>query len=147
MPIDYAGVALVLLGVGLMVAEAFIPAFGSFVLGGATAFAVGSVMMFSGPGQALPPALVGGATLVGLMLFGVVLRLLVRARRRPVVTGTASLIGRMGTATAWSGSGGDLLVQGERWRGRATTPLRPGQAIRVVGREGLTLLVEPQEKA
>ena len=150
LPVDYAGLALVLLGIGLMVAETFIPAFGSFILGGATSFAVGSVMMFNGPGQALSPALVAGATLAGLALFGVVLRLLVRARRRPVVTGTAALIGRTGKATAWNGSGGEVLVQGERWRSRAAAPslagpLRVGQAIRVVGREGLTLLVEPQQ--
>lgn len=146
LPVDYAGLALVLLGVGLMVAETFIPAFGSFILGGATAFVVGSVMMFTGPGQALPPALVGGATVAGLVLFGVVLRLLMRARRRPVVTGTASLIGRTGTATAWTGPSGEVLVQGERWRGRAVAPLHAGQTIRVIGRDGLTLLVAPQQE-
>ncbi len=149
LPIDYAGLALAVLGLGLMAAEAFLPAFGAFVLGGAAAFVIGSLLMFETPAR-LPWSLVAAATAAAALLFGVVLALLLRARRRPVVTGTAALVGLAGRAERWSGEEGEVLVQGERWRARARQTLRPGQAIRVVGRLGLTLLVEavpPAHKA
>jgi membrane-bound serine protease (ClpP class) len=144
LPIDYAGLALVLLGVGLMAAEAFVPSFGAFVLGGAASFVIGSLMMFEAPGLQLPLAVVAIATLACAALFGLVLALLVRARRRPLVTGGAALVGTSGRALiGWSGTEGEVVVWGERWRARATRPLESGQPIRVIGREGLTLLVEP----
>jgi membrane-bound serine protease (ClpP class) len=143
LPIDYAGAALALLGIGLMVAEAFVPAFGALGLGGAAAFAIGSVMMFDSPGLRPPLALIAGATVVSALLFAVVLGLLVRARRRPVVTGNAVLVGACGRATRWDGAEGEVLVLGERWHARAARPLAPGQAVKVIDRQGLTLLVEP----
>ena len=99
-------------------------------------------MMFDTPGLRLPLGLVVGATLASAALFGVVLTLLLRARRRPAVTGTAALIGLSGRIIRWTGLEGEVLVQGERWQARAAHPLQPGQAVRVAGRHGLTLLVE-----
>jgi len=143
LPIDYAGVALALFGVGLMTAEAFVPAFGAFVLGGAAAFAIGSVMMFENPDLRPPAEVIAGATLVAVGLFAVVLTLLLRARRRPVVTGNAVLVGASGRTTSWADGEGEVMVHGERWHARATRPLGPDQPVKVVQREGLTLLVEP----
>jgi len=144
LPIDYAGLALVLLGLGLMAAEAFVPSFGAFVLGGASAFVIGSLMMFEAPGVRLPLTVILVATLACAALFGLVLALLVRARRRPVVSGAASLIGSPGRIVdGWTGQHGEVLVQGERWHARAVHSLQSGQMIRVIGRDGLTLLVEP----
>lgn len=142
LPVDYAGLALALLGLGLMIAEAFVPAFGAFVLGGATAFVIGSLMMFDMPGAGPPLSIIVGATLGSAALFGTVLSWLLRARRRHVVTGTAALIGLPGRIIGWTGSEGEVLVQGERWRARASQSLQPGQSVRVVDRDGLTLLVQ-----
>ncbi|MBV8524350.1 MAG: nodulation protein NfeD [Acetobacteraceae bacterium] len=143
LPIDYAGLALLLLGIGLMVTEAFIPAFGALVLGGAAAFAIGSVMMFDVPGLRPPTGLIAAATAGSALFFGVVLTMLLRVRRRPVVSGEAALIGAGGRVLQWAGLKGDILAQGERWSARASRPLAPGEPVRIVGREGLTLLVEP----
>jgi membrane-bound serine protease (ClpP class) len=144
LPVDYAGLALVLLGLGLMATEAFVPSFGAFVLGGASAFVIGSLLMFETPGMQLPLAVIAIATLLAAALFGLVLALLVRARRRPMMGGTASLIGLSGRALiGWDGEQGEVVVQGERWRARTTAPLHSGQPIRVIGRDGLTLVVEP----
>jgi membrane-bound serine protease (ClpP class) len=143
LPIDYAGVALAALGIGLMVAEAFVPAFGALGLGGAAAFAIGSLMMFEDSDIRPPLGVVIGATMVSLALFAVVLTLLLRARRRPVVSGNAALIGAAGRTTAWAGTEGEVVVRGERWHARAARTLEPGQAVTVVDRHGLTLLVEP----
>jgi membrane-bound serine protease (ClpP class) len=140
--IDYAGLALTLLGLGLMAAEAFVPSFGAFVLGGAMAFAIGSVMMFGTSGSRLPFSVIVAATLISAALFSVVLTLLLRARRRPVIAGTATLNGLTGRVVRWSETEGEVMVQGERWHARATQPLQPGQAVLVAGRHGLTLLVE-----
>ncbi len=145
LPVDYAGLALVLLGLGLMATEAFVPSFGAFVLGGASAFVIGSLLMFETPGLQLPLAVIAVATLLAAALFGLVLALLVRARRRPMMGGTASLIGSAGRALiGWEGEQGEVVVQGERWHARTTAPLQSGQPIRVVGRDGLTLVVEPR---
>lgn len=144
LPIRYAGLALVLLGLGLMAAEAFIPSFGAFVLGGMSAFVIGSLMMSEAPGAQLPLTVIAFATLVSALLFGGVLTLLLRSRRRPIVSGGASLVGSAGRVIiGWTGQDGEVMVQGERWRARASRPLQPGQNIRVIGRDGLTLLVEP----
>jgi membrane-bound serine protease (ClpP class) len=142
LPINYAGVALTLLGIGLMTAEAFIPAFGALVLGGATAFAIGSVMMFEDPGFRPSLPVIAGATLTIAALCGIVLSLLIRARRRPLATGPAALFGLAGRVIRWTGCEGEVLVQGEHWRARAEHPLMPGEAVQVIGRQGLVLLVE-----
>jgi membrane-bound serine protease (ClpP class) len=142
LPINYAGLALTLLGLGLMTAEAFVPSFGAFVLGGATAFALGSVMMFGTPAARLPLLVIAGATVISAALLAVVLTLLLRARRRPVVTGAATLTGLTGRVVLWTGTEGQVLVQGERWHANAAWPLQPGQTVLVAGRHGLTLWVE-----
>jgi membrane-bound serine protease (ClpP class) len=144
LPIHYAGLALVLLGLGLMAAEAFVPSFGAFVLGGMSAFVIGSLMMFEAPGAQLPLTVIAVATLISALLLAGVLALLLRSRRRPIVSGGASLIGSPGRVIiGWTGQNGEVVVQGERWRARASRPLEPGQMIRVTGRDGLTLFVEP----
>jgi membrane-bound serine protease (ClpP class) len=140
--IDYAGLALMLLGLGLMAAEAFVPSFGAFVLGGATAFAIGSLMMFETSGARLPLSVIAGATLISSTLFAGVLTLLLRARRGLVVTGATTFSGLTGRVVFWNATEGEVIVQGVRWRARADRPLEPGQAVLVVGRHGLTLLVE-----
>jgi membrane-bound serine protease (ClpP class) len=133
-----------LLGLGLMATEAFVPSFGAFVLGGTSAFVIGSLMMFNAPGAHLPLTVIAGATLTSATLLGVVLTLLVRARRRPVSSGAEALIGALGrTLTGWSDRSGEVIVRGERWRARADEPIQSGQNVRVVARDGLTLLVEP----
>jgi membrane-bound serine protease (ClpP class) len=139
--VDYVGLALTLLGLGLMAAEAFVPSFGAFVLGGAAAFIIGSLMMFETPGAGLPLWLIVIATMISAALLAVVLTLLLRIRR-PVATAAATLNGLTGRVVLWTGTEGEVMVQGERWRARAAWPLQLGQAVRVAGRQGLTLWVE-----
>jgi membrane-bound serine protease (ClpP class) len=69
--------------------------------------------------------------------------MLLRSRRRPVVTGKEGLLGAEGEAVAWDGEEGRVRVNGEIWRARARQPLQPGTRIKVVNREGLVLVVEP----
>jgi membrane-bound serine protease (ClpP class) len=145
LPINYAGAALVLLGVGLMVAEVFIGSFGVIGVAGVIAFGIGSFMMFhSGvPGFELSVSVVAAATIVTAALFVLVIALLLRSRKRPVVTGKEALLGAEGEALVWQQDEGRVRVLGEIWRARSSRPLAPGTRIKVVNRDGLVLFVEP----
>ncbi|MEJ2375151.1 MAG: nodulation protein NfeD [Pseudolabrys sp.] len=145
LPINYAGVALLLLGIGLMVAEIFISSFGIIGIAGILAFGVGSFMMFQSgvPGFELSIAVVAGATIVTAAFLLLVIMLLLRSRKRPVVTGHEALLGAQGETLTWQQDEGKVRVQGEIWRARAAAPLAPGTRVKVVNRVGLVLFVEP----
>jgi membrane-bound serine protease (ClpP class) len=144
LPINYAGAALVLLGIGLMVAEAHIGSFGVIGVAGIVAFVIGALLMFpsGAPGFTLSFSVVAAATIMTAALFLLVLTMLLRSRRRPVVTGKEGLLGAEGETVAWDGAEGRVRVHGEIWRARAPRPLPAGARIRVIDREGLVLVVE-----
>ncbi|MBX9847551.1 MAG: nodulation protein NfeD [Xanthobacteraceae bacterium] len=143
LPINYAGLGLVLLGIGLMVAEAHIGSFGVIGVGGIAAFVIGAIIMFpaGAPGLELAPSVIAAAAAVAAGLFMVGLTLLLRSRRRAVVTGEQALIGSEGEALSWRGDEGRVRVMGEIWRARAAVPPKPGARVKVIGRDGLVLLV------
>jgi len=145
LPVSYAGLALVGLGIALMTAEAFVASFGILGIGGAIAFALGSLMMFDGtvPGLALSPAVVAAATLASLVLLAVVLASVVRAHRRRAASGESVLLGAAARVLDWQGAGGRVHVHGEDWRAEGPAGLRPGDPVVVVARNGLTLVVQP----
>ncbi len=145
LPINYAGAALVIIGIGLMIAEVHIGTFGALGAGGIAAFVIGSLMMFpSGvPGFTLSTAVVIGTALASAALLLLALAALLRARRRPVVTGNDALIGASGEAVSWQGEAGRVRIQGEIWLARADAPLAAGARVKVLDRDGLTLRVQP----
>ena len=148
-PINYAGAALVLIGVGLMIAEAHIGAFGALGVGGIAAFVIGALMMFpsQAPGFALSGAVVTGAAIGSAALLLLALAALLRARKQPVVTGSEALIGAIGETVSWQGNDGRVRVKGEIWRAQADAPLRDGSRVKVIGRDGLILRVESIQPA
>ncbi len=145
LPINYAGAGLVLIGVGLMIAEVFIGSFGVIGIAGVIAFGIGSFMMFNSgvPGFELSLSVLAAAMIVTAGLFVLVIALLLRSRKHPVVTGQEGIMGAEGEALAWQQDEGKVRVQGEIWRARSSRPLEPGTRIKVVNREGLVLHVEP----
>jgi membrane-bound serine protease (ClpP class) len=148
LPINYAGLALLLLGLALMVSEAFVPSFGALGLGGAVAFVIGSVMLLETdvPGYGISWMLIGSIAVVSAGFFLLVMLLLMQARRRAVVSGPEEMIGSKGRVVEWSGHDGRIRVHGELWRARSARPLKPGRTVRVVNIENLTLVVESDEK-
>jgi membrane-bound serine protease (ClpP class) len=144
LPINYAGAALVLFGIALMVAEAHIGAFGALGVGGIAAFVIGALMMFPSraPGFELSGGVVIGAAIGSAALLLLVLTVLLRSRRRPVVTGSEALIGAEGEAIAWQSGEGRVRVKGEIWLARSAAPLAAGSRVKIVGRDGLVLQVE-----
>jgi membrane-bound serine protease (ClpP class) len=145
LPIDYAGAGLVLLGITLMAAEVFIGSVGVIGIGGVVAFAIGSIMMFRSnvPGFGLSLSVALAATVVTGGFFLLVLALLVRSRRWPVITGKEALISIEGEVMAWQGETGRVWVKGEIWQACAHYRLQPGMRIKVISRDGLVLTVEP----
>ena len=146
LPVSYAGLALILLGIGFMVAEAFVASFGILGIGGVVAFVAGSVLLLDTdvPGFGISPWLIGSVALVSAAFFLTVVSLALRARRRRVVTGSEQLVGASGETIEAFEREGRVRVHSEDWTARSRTPLKAGQKVRVVGREGLTLLVEPK---
>jgi len=145
LPINFAGAGLVLLGIGLMVAEAHIGSFGVIGVGGIVAFVIGAIMMFpaNAPGFNLSPSLIAVATAGTAAFFLLVLAMLVRSRRRVVTTGDEALFGAQGDIVSWQEQQGRVRVLGEIWRARAATPLHTGMRVKVIDRDGLVLIVEP----
>ena len=140
--VNYAGLALLLLGLAFMIAEAFLPSFGALGLGGIAAFVAGSLLLWdeTGPGYEIPLALILGFALASAAVLIGLATLLVRQRRRPVVSGAEEMLGATGAVMA--DDPGRVWIHSESWLARADRPLRPGERVRVVGRAGLTLLVQ-----
>jgi membrane-bound serine protease (ClpP class) len=145
LPVNYAGLALLLLGIAFMVAEVWVTSHGALAVGGLAAFVVGSVMLLDTdvPQFEIPYALIGGVTAASAAFLFLVLGMLVRSRRRPVVSGREELIGAPGEALEDIAGEGWARVHGERWRVRTRVPLKRGQAMRVAAIDGLVLDVTP----
>ncbi|HSG96116.1 MAG TPA: nodulation protein NfeD, partial [Afifellaceae bacterium] len=121
LPVNYAGLALLVLGISLMVTEAFVPSFGALGLGGAAAFVLGSIMLLDieAPGFQVSPVLIGSVATVSSGLFVFVMMMLMRARRRLVVTGPEELLHSRAEVVEWRGRQGRVRVHGELWKARA----------------------------
>ncbi|MFA5539885.1 MAG: nodulation protein NfeD [Gemmobacter sp.] len=145
LPVTFAGVALLLLGAVLIVAEALTPSFGVLGAGGAVALVLGAAMLFDGdmPGLAVSWPLLAAIAVSALMFSVLVGRLALTSRRSRVVSGQEYLLGAPAEVLEWDGGAGHVMVQGERWRAAAApgAVLRPGQRVRVTGRDGLTLRI------
>ena len=149
LPVNYAGLALVLLGLTFMVAEVFFPAYGSLGVGGIVAFAFGAVMLIDTdvPGFGIPPGLIGAIATVSALFIFLVVGVALKARRRPIVTGDDELIGSVGVALEDAESEGWARVHCEQWRVVSPVPFKRGQSVRIMARNDLLLSVQPVANA
>ncbi len=146
MPVNWAGVGLLLLGIGLLIAEAFIGSFGVLGVGGVIALVMGGVLLIDVdvPGYGVPLWFTFGmAATSALVVFGVA-ALVASSRRRPVVAGREELIGASGEVVEASGGETWARVHGEIWRVRTDHPLTVGSRVKVRSVDGLTLVVRPE---
>jgi membrane-bound serine protease (ClpP class) len=144
--VNYAGLALMMLGAGLIITEFFMPAYGSLGVGGLVAFVVGSIILFdnrSAQMQLALPVIMGVAIAGGLIIVGIGW-MAAKARRRPASTGVETMIGARVEAVNDCEERCLVRYGGELWNARTTTPLRAGQQARIVRVMDLTLWVEPQ---
>ena len=147
LPINYAGLALIALGVILMVSEFLVPSFGALGMGGIAAFIFGSVILIDSdvPGFGVSlPLIIAIAASGALILLGIVW-FAVRSRERPVVSGIEEMVGARAEALHDFDLRGQVWVHGERWAARTTTPVTAGQSLVVSKVDGLTLYVEPKD--
>jgi membrane-bound serine protease (ClpP class) len=152
LPINYAGLALILLGIAFMVAEVFVPSFGALGIGGVVAFVVGSVILLDTdvPGYSVALPLIIAVSATSAAFFLGVVWFAMKARHRRIVSGAEELVGAAGEALAvfaekpGSGYVGRVRVHSEEWQARARQPVEQGQAVTVVSRDGLVLEVEPK---
>jgi membrane-bound serine protease (ClpP class) len=145
LPVNYAGLALIIVGLALMTAEAFAPSFGALGLGGIAAFVFGAIMMFDSdiPGFGISIAFVVTLASVFALLFIWLLSYLLKLRKRGAVSGKDSIIGGIGTAMqAFSGEG-KVWLEGEAWAARSGVAIERDQHVIVRALDGLTLEVEP----
>ena len=149
LPLNLAGVALLVAGLAMMAAEVFLPGFGVLGVGGAAAFLLGGLFLFDPAGADIDvsvawPLLIAAVATNALLLFGLV-SMIMRVRRRKVVTGAEQMIGLEGEVLDWQageqGGRGRIRVHGEIWSARANQPLGAGTRVRVDRRDGLTLHV------
>jgi membrane-bound serine protease (ClpP class) len=144
LPVNYAGIALILFGVALMAGEAFSPSFGILGIGGIIAFVLGAAIMFDTdiPEFRIAFPVLGAVAVASLGATLLTMRLALKSRHSRVVSGREEMIGASGEILDWEGTSGHIHIHGERWRASGTEDLHTGQLVRVVGLEGLTLRVE-----
>jgi len=147
LPVNYAGVGLIVLGVILMGTEFAMPSFGALGIGGMVALIVGSLILFDTevPGFGVPGQLVLGVGIASALAFMGMLWLAVRARKRPVTTGTAELVGQVATALDDFHGRGRVHIRGETWQAESAEPVARGQPVRVLAMDGLVLRVAPAQ--
>jgi len=145
MPISYAGLALMILGIVLMISEAFVPSFGALGLGGIAAFIIGSVMLIDTdvPGYGIPWMLIVPVAVTSALFSFFVAGMAIKARARPVVTGAEEMIGAVGEVLQDMEHEGWAHLHGEQWQVRSAVPLKRGARVRVRARHDLILDVEP----
>ena len=144
LPVSYAGVALIILGIAFMVAEAFLPSFGVFGLGGVAAFVTGAVILIDTdvPGFGIPLALIVTLALSSALLLFAIVAMALKARRQRLVSGDSQLVGcvvPVAEVQQDEATSGWVHLQGERWQIHSSTPVREGQQVRVTARRGLQL--------
>ena len=149
LPVNYAGLALIFLGIALMIGEAYAPSFGALGIGGIAAFVFGSIMMFDSgvPGFGISLTFVIGLALIFALLIIWMLGYLVKLRRRGAVSGVESIVGGVATAMEDFSGEGMVWLEGESWHARSSVPISKNQPVVVRAMNGLILDIEPVASA
>jgi membrane-bound serine protease (ClpP class) len=147
-PVNYAGLALIIVGVALMVAEAYAPSFGALGIGGIAAFVFGAIIMFDSdiPGFGISIAFVAGIGIVFALLIIWLGGYLLKLRRRGAVSGSESIVGGIATALEDFSDAGKVWLEGEAWQAHSNVPVSKNQKVVVKTMDGLVLVVEPVQE-
>jgi membrane-bound serine protease (ClpP class) len=149
LPVNFAGLALIVLGIILFVTETFVPAYGTLSIGGLAAFVIGSIILMDTdvPGFGVSRGLIGGISISAALIILTTLWLAIRAHRYPVVSGAEELLDNSGQALKdFSADGnGTVRIHSEIWNAHSKMYIRAGESVKVIKRQGLKLIVEPME--
>ncbi|MGH8913209.1 MAG: NfeD family protein, partial [Acidimicrobiia bacterium] len=143
LPVTSTGLALLVLAIALFIGEIFVPGVGVLAAGGTIALLLAGIFLFEGDLQVSPPVLWPTALVMGAATT-IAGRAALKARRHPSTTGASTMIGKAGTVVNVEGTSGSVFLDGAWWSVRSSTgELATGEEARVVGIEGLELIVEP----
>jgi membrane-bound serine protease (ClpP class) len=147
LPVNYAGLALIILGLAFIVTEAFLPSFGILGIGGIISFIIGSIMLMKAEmfGYGIPVPVIITVVLFTVVFVGGIMYLALSSRKRPVVSGTSLLLGKIGVVKK-DNQGQWVRVEGERWQCKSDGTIQSGDSVQVKAVDGLTLLVEKVEE-
>ncbi|KHK89706.1 nodulation protein NfeD [Novosphingobium malaysiense] len=148
LPVDFAGLALIVLGIALMVAEAFVPSFGVLGIGGTVAFVIGAAVLFD---TDIPAFRVSWSVIAALGVFSAGLLILVArvgigALRHRIVTGSEELVGSTATVLDWHNGKGHVFVHSERWNAQGPATLNKDETVVIEKVTGLDLTVSPAQQ-
>jgi membrane-bound serine protease (ClpP class) len=145
LPVNYAGLALLCLGIIFMLAEIFVPSFGALGFGGVIAFVIGSIILFDqeGTGYAVSLPLIFALSFMTAGFFLFVIGAAIKARERPVVSGREEMLHEIGEVLDDFERSGRIRVHGEVWNAESDRPLKRGDRVKVVAVDGLVLQVQP----
>ncbi len=148
LPVNYAGLALILLGIAFMIGELFVPSFGALGMGGIVAFAIGSVLLFDTDTDEfrVSISIVAAVTALTAAFFLLALGALLKARKGPIVSGREQLVGSVGNVLGDFVTAGKIRVHGEIWNAHTEQPMRNGDRVKITAIDGLTLHIEPVEE-
>lgn len=146
LPVNYAGFALIILGIGFIIAEAFLPTFGSLGVGGTIAFILGSIMLINtqSPAYHVARSVIWAMASVNIVLFIVMLGMVLRARQQKVHHGMEVLVGATGRALGDINLDGQAVIRGEIWSVRSQHFIAANKPVKVVGSVGLVLDIEEE---
>lgn len=144
LPINYAGLMLIILAIALFIAEAFITSHGILGVGGTVAMLLGSVMLIDSPAPSLQIswAVIIPVVAMSALLFIITVTVAVRVHREKTDTGKEGLMGMQAEVKSELNPEGQVFVHGEYWNARSAEVVRPGEKVTIVGIEGLTLIVK-----
>lgn len=147
LPFDYLGLILIIFGIGLIIAEIFVSAFGILGLGGVVSFAFGSFLLFNADtvGSSVSIPLIVAFTVVNIAFFIMTIKLLLRSRSQKIITGKEDMIGSKAEVVDAKKQNHHVLYKGEIWNATSQNDLRPKQQVKIVGIDGLVLKVKPIE--
>jgi len=145
LPVNYAGLALIITGIAFMVAEFFTPSFGALGIGGVIAFVIGSVILFDTNSSDIKVAIpvIATVTVISAAFFFIALNLVFSAHRKPVVSGMEEMLGSIGQVIDDFDHDGYIHIHGETWQAQTQHPVKSGSRVKVTAIEGLVLHVEP----
>ena len=144
LPVNYAGLALIVLGLALIAVELFVPSFGILGIGGVLAVVFGSIILMDTdvPGYTLNTGLIAAMGLASALVFLAIVYLAARSHRNPRVSGTESLLGRQAESISnFSDGHGRVHIEGEDWTARSADAIGIGDKVEVIAVDGLTLEV------
>lgn len=146
LPVNYSGLALIVLGMILMISEAFVPSFGSLGIGGVVAFAIGSMILMDDEGLKISLSVITATTTVSASIMILVLGRILTIRKKKMVTGDEALVGMVGEALEDFSGEGRVELLGELWLAESSEKIRKGEKVNIISRNGLKLKVQSRRE-